>query len=56
MITPAALDAAYRAQFEVALARSRAAPHKIPAQTRAMLAWMKTHAGGRLGASEVRRT
>ena len=56
MITPAALDAAYRAQPEAALARRRAAPLTIAAQTRAMLAWMKTHAGGRLGASEVGRT
>ena len=55
-MTPAALDAAYRAQFEAALARRRAAPHTIRAQTRAMLAWMKTHAGGRLGAGEVGRT
>lgn len=31
-------------------------PHTIAAQTRAMLAWMKTHAGGRLGAGEVGRT
>ena len=56
MITPAALDAAYRAQPEAAVARRRAAPLTIAAQTRAMLAWMKTHAGGRLGASEVGRT
>ena len=56
MITPAALDAAYRAQLEAALGRRRAASHTIRAQTRAMLAWMKTHAGGRLGASEVGRT
>ena len=56
MITPAALDAAYRTQLQAALARRQAAPHTIAAQTRAMLAWMKTHAGGRLGASEVGRT
>ena len=56
MMAPAALDAAYRAQFEAALARRRAAPHTMAAQTRAMLAWMKTHAGGRLDTSEVGRT
>ena len=56
MITSAALDAGYRAQLEAALASRRAAPHTNAAQTRAMLAWMKTHAGGRLGASEVGRT
>ena len=56
MITPAARDATYRAQFEATLARGSAAPHTIPAQTRAMLAWMKTHADGRLGASEAGRT
>ncbi len=56
MIRPAALDAAYRAQLEAALDRRRAAPHTSAAQTRAMLAWMKTHTGGRLGASEVGRT
>ena len=53
---PAALDAAYRAQFEAALAGRHAAPYTMAAQTRAMLGWMKTHAGGRLGASEVGRT
>lgn len=56
MITPAALDAAYREQLEAALHRRRAAPHTSAAQTRAMLAWMKSHTGGRLGASEVGRT
>ena len=55
-MTPAALDAAYRAQLEAALDRRRAAPHTSAVQTRAMLAWMKTHTGGRLGASEVGRT
>lgn len=55
-ITPAALDAAYREQLEAALARRRVVPHRNPSQTRAMLAWMKTHAGGRLDASEVGRT
>lgn len=55
-MTPAALDAAYRAQLEAALARRRVAPHTNPSQTRAMLAWMKTHPGGGLGASEVGRT
>ena len=56
MMTPATLDATYRAQFEAALARRRASPLTIPAQMRAMLAWMKTHAGGRLGANEAGRT
>ena len=55
-ITPAVLDAAYRAQLNAALARRRAAPHTNSSQTRAMLAWMKMHRGGRLGASEVERT
>ena len=55
-ITPATLDAAYRAQLEAALARRLVAPHTSPSQTRAMLAWMTTHPGGRLDASEVGRT
>ena len=50
------LDGAYRAQLQAALTRERAAWHTIPWQTRAMLAWIETHAGGRLPANQVART
>ena len=49
------LDVAYREQLEAELAREKAARGVVPWQTRAMLAWMKTHAGGRLAAENVAR-
>ena len=49
------LDVAYREQLEAELARPRAPWHVVPWQTRAMLAWMETHAGGRLAADDVAR-
>ena len=55
MLNVTDLDSAYRSQLQAALARERAAWHTIPWQTRAMLAWMETHAGGRLGAKQVAR-
>ena len=53
---PAELGAAYREQLRDTLARSRAAWHIVPWQTRAMLAWMETHEGGCLGADQVARS
>ena len=53
-VTPAALDAAYRALLKTAHAGKRAW-YTIPWQTRAMLAWMKTNSGGHLGAGQVAR-
>ena len=55
MLNVTELDNAYRSQLQAALARERAAWHTIPWQTRAMLAWMKTHTGGRLGAEDTAR-
>ena len=48
------LDVAYREQLEAKLARPRT-PWEAPWQTRAMLAWMETHPGGRLAADDVGR-
>ena len=48
------LDVAYREQLEAQLARP-GAPWQAAWQTRAMLAWMETHAGGRLAADDVAR-
>ena len=55
MLNVTELDNAYRSQLQAALARERAAWHTIPWQTRAMLAWMKTHTGARLGAEDTAR-
>ena len=55
MLAVTVLDVAYREQLEAKLARPWAPWQVVPWQTRAMLAWMETHAGGRLAADEVAR-
>ena len=55
-MNPIALDALYRAQQEAARAAKRAPWHTTAWQTPAMLAWMATHAGGRLSAGQANRT
>ena len=56
MLNVTDLDSAYtRSQLQAARVRERAAWHTIPWQTRTMLAWLETHGGGRLGATQVAR-